>query len=143
MAARKRFRLNSDRLSKKPGLYPDGDGLYLSVTSKTAASWMFRYADGWKVSAGGARYPNTREMGLGSYPEIDLKRARELAGEARQLKAKGIDPINERNRLEGQRRADAAKAVTFREPSRSATAPRPSWRRAGTGGKARSTLRSG
>jgi hypothetical protein len=115
MATRKRFRLNSDRLSKKSGLYPDGDGLYLSVTSKTAASWLFRYADGWKVSANGKRYPNVREIGLGSYPEIKLARARELAGDARRLKAEGIDPLSERKRLKAAQREEEAKAFTFKD----------------------------
>src|SRR5215471_2268369 len=131
MAARKRFRLNSDRLTKKPGFYPDGDGLYLHVTSKSAASWKLRYAEGWKTSPNGKRYPNVHEMGLGSYPEISLDRARELAAQAHKLKAEGIDPIAERKRQKAARQAEAAKAVTFKECAASyISAHKGSWRNA-------------
>lgn len=40
----------------EPGLYPDGGGLYLQVTSPYAKSWIYRYTFRRKV----------REMGLGS-----------------------------------------------------------------------------
>ena len=35
--------LTVERISKKPGLYGDGAGLCLRVTSKTARSWVLRY----------------------------------------------------------------------------------------------------
>ena len=50
--------------------------------------WVFRY------TYNGSR----REMGLGPYPTVSLKDARELAAEARSLVARGIDPIDEHNR---------------------------------------------
>ncbi len=106
MAERKHQRLNSDRLNKsKPGLYPDGDGLYLRVASAKSKSWVFRYMlDG-----------KPRKMGLGSYPEVSLIRARELATGARKRRAEGIDPIQDRDRVQAEKRAAEAKAKTFRE----------------------------
>jgi integrase len=94
-----------ERLAKKPGLHGDGGGLYLRVTSATARSWVFRY-----MLAGKAR-----EMGLGSYPEITLAQARTAATEARQIKAQGRDPVELRTAVRAQERADAARAVTFRQ----------------------------
>jgi integrase len=70
----------------------DGGGLYLLRTA-SSASWVFRYT----VRRSGKR----NKMGLGPYPAISLRRARELAAEARSLAAEGIDPR--------QRRQDAAR----------------------------------
>jgi integrase len=96
--------LQVERLSKKPGLYNDGAGLCLRVTSPTARSWVLRYMlDG-----------NAREMGLGSYPDISLADARGAASEARKLKGQGKDPIAMREAVRAQERVEAARAVTFR-----------------------------
>ncbi len=106
MAPRKTNRLNSDRLNKaKPGPYPDGDGLYLYVTSAKARSWLFCYMLNGR----------SREMGLGPYPEISLIDARARATEARKLKARGIDPIDDRDRQAALARVEAAKAISFRQ----------------------------
>ena len=96
--------LTVERISKKPGLYGDGAGLCLRVTSKTARSWVLRY-----MLNGTAR-----EMGLGSYPDISLAEARVAASEARKLKAQGKDPIAAREAVRAQERVEAARAVTFR-----------------------------
>lgn len=66
-----------------PGLYADGNGLYLQVAKGGSKSWVFRY----KI-AGKSRY-----MGLGSAVDVGLAQARKAAGEARALKRQGIDPI--------------------------------------------------
>jgi integrase len=68
------------------GIYGDGGGLYLLVQRGIHGlrrNWLFRF-----MIAGRAR-----GMGLGSYPDISLQRAREKAQECRTLKADGIDPI--------------------------------------------------
>src|SRR2546423_15464778 len=97
--------LQVERLSKKPGLYNDGAGLCLRVTSPTARSWVLRYMlDG-----------NARAMGLGSYPDISLADARGAASDARKLKAQGKDPIAMRGTVRAQERVEAARAVTFRD----------------------------
>jgi hypothetical protein len=96
--------LQVERLSKKPGLYNDGAGLCLRVSSPTARSWVLRYMLDGKA----------REMGLGSYPDISLAEARVAASEARKLKAQGKDPIAVRGAQQAQERVEAARSVTFR-----------------------------
>jgi integrase len=73
----------------KPGRYSDAGGLHLYVRapskqgSEPRRSWVLRYRFGGK----------RRDMGLGDYPEISLKEARDAADSARaQIKA-GRDPI--------------------------------------------------
>jgi integrase len=77
------------------GRHDDGDGLRLIVSKSGARSWMLRY------QLQGRR----RDMGLGAYPEISLKLAREIAADARKLIGQGIDPIEARkaNRKAGRR----------------------------------------
>src|SRR5262249_23933164 len=68
------------------GTHGDGGGLYLLVQQGAHGlrrNWLLRF-----MIAGRAR-----GMGLGSYPDISLQRAREKAQECRSLKADGIDPI--------------------------------------------------
>lgn len=122
--ARSIHRLTPDlvrRRSKKPGLYGDGGGLYLRVKPPAACSWAFRYMLGGKA----------REMGLGSYPGISLPEARELAREARALKAAGKDPIGERESQRARERQQQAMAKTFRECATAyVESRRPYWKNA-------------
>jgi integrase len=64
----------------------DGDGLTFTLSAKGAASWVFRYRLGGKQ----------RELTIGNYPTITLKKARELANEARTKVAQGIDVAREK-----------------------------------------------
>jgi hypothetical protein len=84
-------------------------GLYLRVNSTTSRSWVARFMIDGKP----------REMGLGPFPEITLKRARERAGEARTLKAEGVDPLEAKRAALAARKAEAAKSVTFRQAAES------------------------
>ena len=54
-------------------------------------------------------------MGLGPYPAISLAKARELASNARTLKALGTDPLDQRDATSAASRLAAAKAITFRQ----------------------------
>jgi integrase len=92
------FRLTVADLSKLPeGFYADGGNLYLSVERNKARNgfnrrWIFRYQQ-----PGGRQ----RDMGLGSVDQLGantsgLSVARELAQNARQSLARGIDPIDAR-----------------------------------------------
>jgi hypothetical protein len=96
--------LTVGRLAKTPGLHSDGGGLYLRVSSITAASWVFRY-----MIAGKAR-----EMGLGKYPDVSLAEARSRASAARSVKSQGNDPIDSRKAIKQSQITAAAKAVTFK-----------------------------
>ncbi len=72
--ARENNRLSAIGLAnKKPGFHPDGRGLYLSVNPSGTRSWIFRY-----VLRG-----RSRDMGLGSFPDISLAEARNAATNAR------------------------------------------------------------
>lgn len=59
----------------------DGDGLTFTLSAKGTPSWIFRYRFGGKQ----------RELTIGNYPTITLKKARELANDARAKVAQGVD----------------------------------------------------
>ena len=75
---------------KDPGRYSDGQNLYLVVDPSGAKRWVFMFR--WR-RPGQPGPGRSREMGLGSIHRVELKRARELASEARRLLGEGIDPI--------------------------------------------------
>ena len=81
--------LTSAFLKSAPtGKHVDGAGLWFIKRPDGGAQWMLR------VSLGGKR----REMGLGGFPDVSLKEARELAADYRKLAKQGIDPIKARVR---------------------------------------------
>ena len=106
MAIGKLTALTATRV-KQPGMYGDGGGLYLQVSSSGARSWIFRY---WTKDLG-----RSREMGLGSFHIVSLHRARELAGEYRKMREQGIDPIEVREKAKAKAKLEAAKSITFAE----------------------------
>ena len=76
-----------------PGMYADGEGLYLRVASTGSKSWVLRYMlDG-----------RARAMGLGPLSLVSLADAREKAQELRkQAHVHRIDPIDARKASRGQ-----------------------------------------
>jgi integrase len=91
----------------------DGGGLLLEVKPSGAKVWLCR------LTVDGKR----RDMGLGGYPAVTLKAAREAARKARVLAGAGTDPISWRDADAAARRAAReaetkaereAKARTFR-----------------------------
>jgi len=74
-----------------PGRYVDGDGLMLEVKPSGAKSWIVR------LQAGGKR----RDYGLGSFKDVGLSDARDLAREFRRKLRLGIDPLEARQRAKG------------------------------------------
>jgi hypothetical protein len=90
------------------GVHGDGGGLALQVQPGARGlrrTWIFRY-----MIAGRAR-----TMGLGTYPEVTLQRAREKAQECRRLKAEGIDPIDHKHTARASLRHMPPKVPTFDE----------------------------
>lgn len=87
----------------KPGLYADGGGLYLQITSAGVKSWLFRYMRGGKA----------RGMGLGPLHTIGLAEARTRALDCRRLLLDGVDPIDSRDAERAAQRVAQANAVTF------------------------------
>lgn len=71
-----------------PGKYADGGGLWLHKRTNSAGLWFLR------VTVHGRR----REMGLGGWPGVSLKEARDNADYWRAYVRQGIDPIKERQR---------------------------------------------
>ncbi len=101
----------------KPGTYSDGGGLRLTVRSLTSRSWVFSYQfnGAW------------RSIGLGSYPEITLAKARRQAAEVlRSVKARE-DPHEVRALVRATQRAEAAKAMTFKRCAQTMHANRTHW----------------
>jgi integrase len=83
--------------------YGDGRGLWLQVSQFGTRSWLLRY-----MVAGKAR-----SMGLGPYPEVTLKEARDRAAAARKQIRDGIDPIDARRERKMAAKVEAAKLTTF------------------------------
>lgn len=87
-----RRKLADSNLKKldQPGIYSDGDGLFLRVRKGGSRQWFFIYRRG-KVRT---------ELGLGGYGQgtapVSLALAREKADEIRDKLARGIDPLAER-----------------------------------------------
>jgi integrase len=108
--ARKIHRLKAVEVTRtrKPGLHPDGGGLYLQVSDGGSKSWLFRF-----MLAGRAR-----AMGLGSLNTISLAEARDEATRCRKFLREKIDPIEARNTSRGQAALEAAKSITFEQCAR-------------------------
>lgn len=99
---------------KTPGYYADGAHLYLRVLPSGWKQWAFRYQ----------RHKHRRESSIGGYPDVSLKKAREVAAEWRELLRQGIDPIDERRR----RKAAGARGKTFEQVAEDyLRAKRPEW----------------
>ena len=86
----------------EPGTYEDGDGLRLEVKPSGSKSWTLRF------QLAGRR----REMGLGSFPEVTLKKARLAASAKRTQVSDGVDPLAVRDieraaQREAQRSSEA------------------------------------
>ena len=101
----------------EPGRYGDGGGLYLNVSPGRTKSWVLR------ASIGGKR----RDMGLGPYPAISLRRAREIAADNRSAIAEGRDPKKERQRV---KQASIAKPSFANEAAAYYQFHLPTWRNA-------------
>ncbi len=81
------FTVQEIKALSKPGKHADANGLYLNITKAGTKSWIFRYQI----------HGRRREMGLGSIDHVSLKKARELAADARKLHSQGIDPKSHRD----------------------------------------------
>lgn len=90
------------------GTYEDGQGLRFVVKASGKKYWVLRY------QLEGKR----REMGLGAFPLVSLKEARDAAYEKRQLLTKGIDPLARRDEEALAKKRETqqklARSVTFK-----------------------------
>ena len=78
-------------------------GLLIQVTEKNSKSWLLR------TTIAGKR----RLIGLGPYPEISLKDAREYAAQQKQKIREGIDPVDERKKAKAALKAEKLRGTTF------------------------------
>ena len=100
----------------KPGMYSDGNGLYLRAESSGTKQWVLR------VSINGKR----SMMGLGGYPTVSLADARELAAEKQRAIRQGRDPLSEKRQAAEERRRPAV--PTFAEAAEQVIdMRRPTW----------------
>ena len=88
------------RTLRTPGLYADGHGLYLQVRPGGARSWILRFTSPEIKRGDTPDAGRTRDHGLGAVADIKLIEARAKAAEARALIARGVDPIEEKKRLQ-------------------------------------------
>lgn len=90
----------------KPGekmtMLSDGEGLYMRVQPSGSKTWIYVYE----------MHNKQRRMGIGTYPTVTLQRARELAEDARKLRADGIDPLDAREKAAEEERKTREKAKT-------------------------------
>ncbi|WP_257309769.1 tyrosine-type recombinase/integrase [Geothrix fuzhouensis] len=115
----------------KPGYLNDGGNLYLQIVKRAPAkpgegprkkvegvtkSWVFRY-----------RHRVTKkliELGLGSFPDISLQKARDKAASLREILHDRKDPKVERAVKRVEERAKEAKTITFDEAATKCIADR-------------------
>jgi integrase len=102
---RRQQRLSALQVAKlsKPGLYGDGGGLTLQITTTGAKSWLLRYMVAGKPFG----------MGLGPTHTVSLAEARQKALDARKLLIEGINPLvaKRQNQIAGA--LASAKMMTF------------------------------
>jgi integrase len=102
---RQQQRLTALQVSKlsKPGLYGDGGGLTLQITSGGAKSWLLRYMIAGKAYG----------MGLGPTHTVSLAEARQKALSARKLIIDGINPLAAKKQDQVAAALANAKMMTF------------------------------
>ena len=91
----------------KPAVHQVGGvaGLLLQCTPGGGRSWLLRYTIG----------PQRRMLGLGSYPEVSLKDARNRAREAKDKLREGIDPIADKQAIRAALIQSQRRKLTFAE----------------------------
>lgn len=120
---RQQQRLSALQVSKltKPGLYGDGGGLTLQITTGGAKSWLFRYMVAGKAYG----------MGLGPTHTVTLAEARHKALAARKQLLEGINPLTAKKQEQIAAKLVDAKMMTFDECAESYIAThKASWKNA-------------
>lgn len=118
---------------KAPGIYALGGaaGLYLRISATGDKSLFFRITTGTTADGKQIR----REIGLGKYPVVSLKQARNEAHALRAKVDKGIDPVLEKKQARAKAAAERAAEITFKVAARRLIeAKDPGWK---DGGKTR------
>ena len=98
----------SARGADKPQKLADAQGLHLYITPAGHKSWRYKYRFGGKE----------RRIVFGSYPELSLRKARELRDDARRELREGRDPGEEYRRRAARRSAGVELHRTFEAVAR-------------------------
>lgn len=88
--------------------HKDGGGLFLQVSKTGSKSWVFRRRE----SSG-----KVPEVGLGSYPEVSLAEAREIAGEIWSLTSAGVAVKQARDTVKGQKQVEVIVEAGLPDPN--------------------------
>ncbi len=102
--------LRNAKPAAKPYKLTDEKGLFLLVQPSGGMLWRFKYRYDGRDETGQPKRIE-KKLGLGTYPEVSLKEARERRDEARKLLAQGIDPAEQKQR--DRRAAMVAASNTF------------------------------
>jgi integrase len=89
----------------KPGLYADGDALYLRVSKSLTKAWVYRY---WE---NGRRFA----IGLGPYPKRTIKSAREVALRYSAARLDNLPIVSPTAQRRAKATPAAVKRLTFRQ----------------------------
>lgn len=115
------------------GYYADGGGLHFRVSGTGSRSWAFIFT----------RAGKTREMGLGAYPAVSLKEARERAAEASRLLRDEIDPIDQKRVAKSAAIVAHGTALTFEQCAEAFIAVKEhEWKNPKSGSQWRATLKA-
>ena len=102
-AALKIVRTAAAKGKGKPVLLGDGGGLTLQISRSGTASWLHRYMRRGKPVG----------LGLGPYPAVSLKSARNKAEELRHQLAHGQDPLAEKRAQQAEEKLATTSQTTF------------------------------
>jgi len=95
----------------KPYKLSDEKGLFALVQPSGGKLWRLKYRIDGRDDDGNPKRVE-KKLGLGTYPEISLKEARDLRDKARKLIARGIDPAEKKRQDDHAAKLNAAN--TFR-----------------------------
>ena len=99
--------LRTAKPAAKPYKLADEKGLFLLVQPSGGMLWRFKYRTDGRDEAGNPKRVE-KKLGLGTYPDVGLKDARELRDDARALLAKGLDPADQKRRAKQAAKIGAA-----------------------------------
>ena len=99
--------IRNAKAATKPYKLTDEKGLFLLVQPSGGMLWRFKFRVDGRDDAGNPKRIE-KKLGLGTYPDISLKEARDLRDNARNLIAKGIDPAEKKRRDDHVAKVSAA-----------------------------------
>lgn len=89
--------LRNAKPREKPYKLTDEKGLFALVQPTGGILWRFKYRIDGRDDAGQPKRIE-KKLGLGTFPDVGLKEARDLRDDARRLLAQGIDPAEKKRR---------------------------------------------